>query len=50
VVAVDVYWRSLDDSPKKRVEKAAETVSVLGDYKTIIFQPLMRQTKQGLAG
>jgi hypothetical protein len=32
VVAVDVYWRSLDDSPKKRVEKAAETVSVLGDY------------------
>jgi len=33
VLAVDVYWRSLDDSPKKRVEKAAETVSAFGDYK-----------------
>jgi hypothetical protein len=31
VLAVDLYWRSLDDSAKKRVEKAAETVSAFGD-------------------
>jgi hypothetical protein len=47
VLAVDFYWRSLDDSPKKRVEKAAETVFAFGDYKTIIFQPLMRQAGTG---
>jgi hypothetical protein len=33
VVAVDVYWRSLADSLKKRVKKGAETASAFGDYK-----------------
>src|ERR1700754_4951852 len=47
VPAVDVYWRSLDDSPKKRVEKAAKTVSAFRDCKTIIFQPVMGQAGTG---
>jgi hypothetical protein len=33
VVAVDAYWRSLADSPTKRVEKAAEMASAFGYYK-----------------
>jgi hypothetical protein len=31
VLAVDLYWRSLDDSPEKARGKAAETVSAFGD-------------------
>jgi hypothetical protein len=32
VLAVDAYWRSLDDSPRMRVEKGAEVVSAFRDY------------------
>jgi hypothetical protein len=40
---------NLAGSPQMRVDKAAETVPHSAITKTIIFQPLVRQTKQDFA-